>query len=173
MLADACLYALADALEALADEGEDLRHEIVSLSSRQTYVANFLLLALYRGGASRYADEAVLAICDQPWRFDCGYSDSSYWAATETIKATLPYCTVANRTKLENVMLAYVDPYERTKDGMRLRGFAAFNLLAAIPRELRSASIDRRFGELERKFGTPALAPRGVVGGWIGSPISG
>ena len=78
--ADACLHALADALAALARAGDELPAEIASLSESGLNVANYLLLALYRGGATRYADDAVIAFCDQPWRFDCGYADSSYWA---------------------------------------------------------------------------------------------
>ena len=170
-LADACLHALADALAALAGSGEDMEDEISMLSSRQTHVANHLLLALYRDGGARYADDAILAFAEHPWRFDCGYADSSYWCAMETIKVAVPHCQPANRTQLENTILAYVDPYERTKKGFRRRGWAAFNLLAAIPDELRSANAKRRFGELQRKFRRPQAAPRGIVSGWVGSPI--
>ena len=137
-LANACLHAVADALAALAGSGEDMKDEISMLSSRQTHVANHLLLALYRGGGARYADDAILAFCDQPWRFDCGYSDSSYWCATETIRVAVPHCEPASRAKLESTVLAYVDPYEQTKEGIRQHGWAAFNLLASIPNELRS-----------------------------------
>ena len=170
-LADACLYSLAKALAVLAGQGEDLQNEIASLSNCQTYVANHLLLALYRGGVARYADEAVLAFCEQPWRFQCGYSDSSYWSATETIKAIVRHCKPANQAKLEREILAYVAPYERTKEGARYHGRASFNLLAALPKELCSANASRRFSELKRKFQRPAPAPRGIVTGWVASPI--
>ena len=171
-LANACLHAVADALAALAGSGEDMEDEISMLSSRQTHVANHLLLALYRGGGARYADDAILAFCDQPWRFDCGYSDSSYWCATETIKVAVPHCEPASRAKLESTVLAYVDPYEQTKEGIRQHGWAAFNLLASIPKELRSTRASARFGELERKFTQPSAAPRGIVGGLVESPIA-
>ena len=171
-LADACLHALADALGALAGEGEHMGDEISALSSRRTHVANHLLLAVYRGGAARFADEAALAFSEHPWRFDCGYADSSYWCATETIKVAVPHCQPANRTQLEKTILAHVDPYERTKEGFRRSGWAAFNLLAAIPDELRSANAKGRFAQLERKFRQPFPAPKGIVRGWVGSPIA-
>ena len=171
-LGDACLQTLVDALGALAGQGEDMAPEIANLSSRRTYVANHLLLALYRGDATRHADEAILEFCDQPWRFDCGHSDSPYWSATETITATVRHCGPTRQALLEKTILAYLSPYERTKEGVRHRGYASFNLLAAIPDELRSAEAKSRFAELERKFRQPAPARRGTVGAvFVGPPI--
>ena len=174
-LGDACLQTLVDALAALAGQGEDMAHEIANLSNRRTYIANHLLLALYRGDAARHADEAVLAFCDHPWRFGCGYSDSPYWSATETIRTTVRHCQPTRQADLEKAILAYVDPFEKTKEGVRHRGYASFNLLAAMPQELRSAEAKRRFAELERKFRQPAPAPvpRGVMAAIVGPPISG
>ena len=169
---DSCLVALTDALANLARSDDGLRDEIEVLVGKQTYVANHLLLAVYRGGAYRYADEAVMEFCSNPWRFHCGYSDSLNWCATETLKAVVPHCKPASRTKLEKVVLPYVDPYEKGATGVRHRGWAAFNLLTAIPAELRSDRAKRRFEELQRKFNSPAVAPKGVVGGIVGSPIA-
>ena len=170
-LADSCLVALTDALCSLARTGIDLRQWIEVLASKDNYVTNHLLLAIYRGGASHYSDEAALAFCDSPWRFDCGYSDSSYWYATETLKAIAHHCRAASLAKLERVVLAYVDPYEKRKEGVRQRGWAAFNLLSAIPAELRSGDANRRLQEWQRKFGKPATMPRGIVAGFVESPI--
>ena len=171
-LADSCLVALTDALFSLANTGIDLRERIKVLASKGTYVTNHLLLSIYRGGARRYAEEAAAAFCDRPWRFECGYSNSSYWCATETLKAIAPHCTATSLAALERAVLEYVDPYEKTKEGVRWRGWAAFNLLTAIPDELRSDYASRRFQEWQRKFGKPATSPRGVVGGIVESPIA-
>ena len=124
-------------------------------------------------GASRYADEAAVAFCDRPWRFDCGYSGSPYRCATETLEAIAPRCKAASLAKLEGVVLAYVDPYEKRKEGVRQRGWAAFNLLSAIPAGLRSDQANRRFQEWQCKFGEPAVVPRGAVADVIGSPVAG
>lgn len=168
---DACLHTLAGALVQLASSDEDIGGYIEMLSGKETFVANYLLLALYRGGGQRYADEGVLAFCDNPWRFDCGYLDSPYWCATETLKALTPHCRGTNLAKLESVVLAYVHPYERTKEGVRRRYWVAFNLLTAIPNELRSEHARRQYQELQRRFYKPAMAPRVSVGGVVESPI--
>ena len=170
--ADACLHALAEALGKLAGDGEDLCEWIKLLLSRETHVANHLLLALYQGGGRRYADEAVLAFCRQPWRFDCGYAGSHYWCATETLKAVVPHCTPENRTKLEGTILAYLGSYEETPKGVKHRGWAAFNLLSAIADQLNGHDARRRYKELQRKFDNPATAPREFAARILGPPIA-
>ena len=85
---DACLSELAGALAVLAGTGAvPLRDVVAGLRRRDTQAANYLLLSLYRGGSSRYADEATALLCDEQWRFECGFSDSPNWCAMETIRA--------------------------------------------------------------------------------------
>ena len=170
--ADACLSGLAESLATLAREGvANLQDVVADLRRRNSHTANHLLLALYRGGGARHADEAVSLLCDEPWRFECGFSDSPRWCAMETIRAVIPHCTAGNRKKLEAVILDYASPYERTRAGYKRVGWARFALLSAIPADLRSALVNRHFAELERKFGEPEGEPQGVVGGTVGSPI--
>ena len=169
---DACLSGLAEALVALAREDTaDLRDVIVNLRRRDTHIANHLLLALYGGGTARYADEAVSLLCDEPWRFECGFSDSPNWCAMEAIRAVIPHCTIENRERIEHVILDYVSPYERTRDGYKENGRTRFALLSAIPAELRSTRANTHFEELARKFGEPQGEPRGITGGLVRSPI--
>ncbi|MDD9981462.1 MAG: AAA family ATPase [Gammaproteobacteria bacterium] len=169
---DACLAALAGALATLARGGStDLRDVIADLRRRDTHIANHLLLALYAGGAARHADETTTLFCTEPWRFQCGFSDSEHWCAREAIRAVSTHCTDENRERLEVVILQYVPPYERTSHGYRQSGRAQFALLSAIPDELRSRRAHARFKELERKFGEPEGEPRGITGGFVGPPI--
>ena len=169
---DACLSGLTQALATLAGQGAvDLRAVIADLRRRDSYTANHLLLALYGGGGARHADEAVALLRDEPWRFDCGFSDSPHWCAMETIRAIVPHCTAENRDKLEAMILRYVHPYERTEHGYKQAGWAKFALLSAIPEDLRSTAANRHFAELERKFGEPEGQPQGIVGGIVGAPI--
>ena len=169
---DACLSGLAEALVALAcEDTADLRDVIANLRRRDTHIANHLLLALYGGGTARYADEAVSLLCDEPWRFKCGFSSSPNWCAMEAIRAVIPHCTIENRKRLEHVILNYVSPYERTRDGYKENGRTRFALLSAIPAELRSTRANTHFKELARKFGKPRGEPRGIIGRGVKSPI--
>ena len=170
---DACLAGLAKALATLSCGGENMRDVIVELRSRETHVANHLLLALYRGGASRYADEAVALLCDEPWRFRCGFSDNLNWCAMKLIRDVVPHSTVEDRKRLESSILRYVSPFERTVSGYRYRlsGASEFSLLSAIPTQLRSTRAKARFRELERKFGEPLGEPREMRAGMVRSPI--
>lgn len=73
----ACRNALAGALDALAKSQPDkLGDAIQELRHRETYMANFFLLNLYAAGAVHFADTAAVLLCEQPWRFHCGYSDN-------------------------------------------------------------------------------------------------
>ena len=169
---DACLSGLVDSFATLGREaGADLRDVIDELRPRDTYTANHLLLALYGGAAATAADEAVTTLCEEPWRFECGFADSPHWSATEVIRAVAPRCTAGNRVRLENVILDYVGPFERSPGGYKEHGRACFTLLSAIPAELRSEKANARFRELARKFGEPEDAPRGIAFEAIESPI--
>ena len=169
---ESCREALAVALEKLADMGLDGIGEILAeLQSRDTYMANYLLLRAYTAGAKHFADNAVSELCDKTWRFHCGYSDSPYWIAIQLIEAIAPLCSDENRARLENTILDYVPHYERTPDGYKWRGHACFALLSGIPVELRSKKAQARYTELERKFGTPESPPKKLEGFIVGSPI--
>ena len=168
----ACLGALARALASLAEEDSAEMEDVAAdLRRRDTNIANHLLLALYSGGAARYADETSMMFCDEPWRFQCGFSGSEYWCARETIQAVFEHCTDENRVKLETAILRFVPRYERTSYGYKQRGQAQFALLSAIPAQLRSRHVNTRFEELERKFDKPEGEPSGVSGGAVQSPI--
>ena len=169
--ADTCLLALADALEDLASAGHDLREVMQMLAVKDIHVANYLLLAIYRAGGRSYAEDTIRAFCQQPWRFDCGYTESPYWFATETLKAVVPHCANSELGELERVVLAYASPHERGRLGGRRKGWATFNLLAAIPENMHGRQAKLKFQELRRKFGEPERAPRGVYGIIQESPI--
>ena len=123
----ACRQALAGAVEKLAETKSDGIAEILTkLRSRDTYMANYLLLRAYTAGAKHFADDAVSELCGKTWRFNCGYSDSPYWTAIQLIEAIAPLCSDENRARLENTILDYVSHYERTPDGYKSRGARLF-----------------------------------------------
>ena len=168
---DACLSGLAEAVATLArEDGAHLRDVIDDLRRRDTHVANHLLLALYAGGGARYADEAISLLCDEPWRFKCGFNDSPNWCAMEVTRAVVLHGTAGNRKRFETVILRYVSPDERTSYGYT-PGQTSFNLLSVIPAKMRSTRANARFEELVRKFGKPHVEPREVTWGLVRSPI--
>ena len=170
---EACLNAVEQSLATLAGEAKvDLSDAIAELRHRDTRTANLLLLALYAGGGERYADEAATLLCDEPWRFDCGYSGNPWWCAMETIRSVFPHCSTAVRERLESVILGYYPWWERTASGRKRFGDAQYHLLSAIPSEFRSQPIRARYEELDRKFEEPEGEPRGLSADRIGSPIS-
>jgi hypothetical protein len=168
----ATFEGLETSLSSLAkDPAVDLSGVISELRSKQTYLANFLLLALYAANGARFADEAATLISEQPWRFRCGLSNSPYWTAMELISAIVPHTSAEGRNRLENAVLNYSPSFERRLEGYKAAGHACFTLLSAIPNDARSPSANVRYRELERKFHKPDVAPRDFTGGWVGSPV--
>ena len=171
-ISETCRDAAAIAVEKLAETRSDSIDKILEeLRSRDTYLANFLLLRAYTVGAEHFANDAVSDLCDKTWRFQCGYTDNSYWIAMQLIEATTPLCSGENCTKLEKAILDYIPPWERTPEGFKRRGHACFNLLSGIPVELRSKNAQSRYLELERKFRAPDSSPRRLEVYQVGSPI--
>ena len=171
----ACLFTLSDALKHLGENNSDVLRDIISeLRRRDTYVANFLLQSIYVGAPKRFADQAVAMLCEQPWRFQCGYSDSPTWSTMELIQAAIPHCTLQSRERLEAVILNYVGPFERptAEDRYNGIGHTSFSLLSKIPAEMLSSRARRYYCELERRFRMPDGPPRGIVGGFVSSPIA-
>ena len=170
----ALLTGLTTALASLAVSRHTMLDDVIAqLRRRDTHTANHLLLALYGGGGVRYADEAIALLCEQPWRFECGYTDSPRWCAMETIRSVVPHCTTRNRRKLETVVLSYLSPYERTAYGHKSRGRSRFDLFSVIPTEFRSDIANNHYRELKRKFDTPTGPPAGIGRATtVGSPIS-
>ena len=169
---DACISALAGVLATLARDGAPTLDEVIpALRSRETHLANHLLMALYSGGAERLADEAVKLLCDEPWRFQSGLFHYDDGCATAVIRAAVPHCAVQSRERLEEVVLRYVSPYERSADGYKQHGQTRLGLLSAFPEELRSARADRHLAELTRKFDEPARESRRIKATFVESPI--
>ena len=169
---DACLLGLARALAVLARDGDPaLDGMIPALRSRKTHVANHLLMALYGAGAERLAYEAVKLLCDEPWRFQDALFHYDDGCATAVIRAATPHCAIRSRERLEEVILDYVSPDERSADGYRQHERTRLDALSAFPEKLRSGRAKRHLAELTRKFDEPTAEPKGITAGWVTSPI--
>ena len=131
-------------------------------------MANFLLLRAYTVGAKHFVNNAVSDLCDETWRFQCGYSGSDYWIAIQLIKTITPLCSVEDCVKIEKAIMNYIPPWERTSGGCKYRGQACFNLLSAIPVELMSKKAQDHYTELEQKFvdiDSPLQEGKAYIGG--------
>ncbi len=162
---DARLYTVVTALGKLTEEKpESVTGHIEVLKSRTSFTANYLLLSLYTAAVASFANEAVDLLCQQPWRLNCGYSDSPYWVAMELIREAAPACSPENLARLETTLLTDSSDYEKTAEGRRFAGRSRFTLLSAVPEHLCSKRAQARFAELKRKFDKPDTAPRGMPG---------
>ena len=168
----ACVNAIVAAVEQLAEnKPESIKRGLGNLRQQNTYTANFILLHAYAAGASHFADEAVSVLCNEPWRFECGYSNSPIWVAMQLVGAVVRHCTDDNRKKLEQAILVHIPLYKRSQYGHKDMGRHSYGLLSRIPAELRSDHAQARFMELERKFGSPESPPERMQAYRVGSPI--
>ena len=162
---EACLKGLCNTLENLAKNKPDwIRSILNDLRQHETHLASYLLLKAYTGGAEYFADEAVLDVCDNTWRFECEDAD-------ELMAAIFPVCSDKNRLKLERTILNYLPDREKIPEALSDRGRASFILLSRVPSELLSKNARRRFGELERKFGRSKSPSKISEVVWLKSPI--
>jgi len=171
-LSEAYLGACEAALELVGQQSpEALRPFISQLRSHSLYTANHLLLFAYLSNPAVFADEAVRILADEPKRLSCGYSDNSYWRSRQIIEKCSSHCSEEAFRALEAVLGAFVPPYERTKEGRRLRGHASYNLASALAEERRGTFAKARLAELQGKFKRPDGPPQGIRSYTVVSPI--
>lgn len=129
-MSEALLGACETAFELIGDTSPDsLRPFVDQLQYPRLYTANHLLMSVYLSSPVTFADEALALLADEPKRLSCGYSDSAYWHTRLVIEKCSTHCADATFQKIETVVLGFVPPYERIKEGMRFRGNAAYNLV--------------------------------------------
>lgn len=169
-LGDALLSAAIQALETLVRSEPDAAKPVLeSLAEDAHDAAQFLLYRALAAGDGTFADWAAGILLQGPSRLDCGYSSDQAWAAREVVKTVAPHVDDAVHRKLEDQFRDLRDPYERG----RSFGRTAFAFLSALEESRLSQNGRRRLQEYRRKFNQDApSAPRGIVGGMIGSPIA-
>lgn len=172
-LRQACESILCQSLQKVARERpESLASVVSALTEEESYYANRFLLCVFTAGASYFADQALVLLEADTWRFRCGRSDSSYWFARCLVGAIAPHLSGERMQDLENLVLGYRSTWEQTEKGRKAFGGAVHTLVGAIPRDLLSEVGQRRVAELDRKFEKVDRTPRGITGGMVVSPIS-
>ena len=171
-MSEAFLGACETAFERIGKSSPDsLRPFVDQLQSPKLYTANHVLMSAYLSSPVTFADEALALLADEPKRLRCGYSDNAYWHTRLVIKKCSPHCTDATFQKIEAVVVAFVSPYERTKEGMRHRGNAAYNLASALAAARLSTTSKTRLAEWNEKFHKPDGPPVGIRSYTVVSPI--
>ncbi len=169
-LDDALCTASVRALEALAASApEEVRPILEALAADPHEASQFLLYrALIVGGAT-FADWASELLLEGGRRLDCGYASDGDWVARELVQAIAPHVSDDVHHQLEDGFRDLRDPYESRHS----TGRSAFTFLSALDESRLSRDGVRRLGEYRRKFNLDSPPPpRGVMGGFIGSPIS-
>lgn len=168
----AYLRACESALQLVGESSpSDVRPFIEQLRPHRLNTANRLLMHAYMSCAA-FADEALQLFIDEPGRMDSDLADDSYWFARKVIEKCSPYCSDSVFNALEAMVLAFVPPWERTKEGMRWRGYIAYNLTSALTPSRLSKSGIARLAEWTDRFKKPSGAPRGCHSCTVESPIS-
>ena len=131
-----------------------------------------LLFEGYRADPEHLADEAADFVLADSRRLRVGRSSDDHWATRLLLQAITPYCSDERFARLEEQVLGYYTPWERSKNGRRALGFAQFTLLEGMAVDRLGGLGRRRLSEWQRKFETLAPnEPLGVTGGMVGSPI--
>jgi hypothetical protein len=171
-MADAFVGACETALDLAGERSPDsVRPYLNQLQSLRLYTANRILLSAYLSNPVAFADEALSLLAEEPERLRCGYSDNSYWQTRLVIEKCSPHCTDRTFQRIEAVVLAFVPHLERTKDGMRWRGSAAYNLASALAACRVSTTGKARLAEWQAKFQKPDDPPIGIRCYTVVSPI--
>jgi hypothetical protein len=169
---EAYLSACETAFEIIGRESPgSLRPFVAQLSAHRLYTANHLLMSACLCAPEVFTEDALQLLADEPKRLSCGYSDSAFWVARQVIEKCSAFCSDETFRRLEEVLLSFMSPYERTKEGRRARGHAAFNLASSLASERRSRNTNVRIAEWIEKFKTPDGPPRGIHCYSVESPI--
>jgi hypothetical protein len=134
--------------------------------------AHFLLLRAYAVCGKHFADNVADYLFENPTSLSIGYTGGEQWVARQVLAAITPHCSPDSLRKLEDLILAYYTPWERSVEGRAAYGHAQFTLLEGIPPQHQSQRVAKRLEELRRKFNKETVEePMGIIGGWVGSPI--
>lgn len=169
-LDDALLKASVRCLEALAKtDPESIRSLLEELATDPYDGSQFLLYRALTAGGHHFADWTARLLLEGGRRLDCGYISDTGWVARELVRAIAPHISDDVHQQLEDLFRDLRNEYEWRQS----RGRSAFTFLSALDEPRLTSEGRRRLGEYRRKFEEEAPAkPRGITGGFIGSPIA-
>lgn len=176
----AMLFAMETALSHLAQKTPEY-YAIVAqiLQESSIEAAHYLLMRGFTANAEAFADDAASYLCISTTCLEIGYRESSHWATRELLQAITPFCSEQLLARLEERLLHYASPYERSVEGYKWRrfGLAQLTLLEGIVPSRRSVKVQQRIEQWRRKFPgmtmEPPQPPTAIFGASIASsPLS-
>jgi hypothetical protein len=154
------LSAMEAALSNLAaNHPEDFASIAEEVCKSKFETIQYLLIHAYTANGSRFADEAVDYLCENPKRLGTGYSictgnanAAPFWATRKLLEAITPHCSEEQMARIERVILNYYPDWEKSAHGRRSRGYAQLVLLEGIAPSQRTNEVNRRLQEWKREF---------------------
>ncbi len=173
-LDDYLLLGLEAAFAGLARDQPARFADVVAEQADTRYdsVVHFIFRG-FAGNPEYFDDQAIDFVLADSRRFRLAHSSGSYWGTRQLIAAITPDCSGEALDHLSEAIMAFYPSWERSASGHRQHGLAQFCLLGGIDATRRSATVRKRYSELQRKFGEDIAEPRGVQGGVVHSPIPG
>ena len=170
---DALLKAMETALSKLAQqEPEAFRSAIQPIVDSTFETIQFLILRGLASSGSALADQCVDHLSEEPKRLNIGYASDSHWAARQLVESISQHCSEYKLKQLEDLLLGYYSPFERSKFGKDRFGYAQFTLLSGIASARQSQRVQKRIDEWRRKFPEQEpTPPRLMEATQIQSPI--
>jgi hypothetical protein len=172
-LSEQLLHGLETAIAAFGEEDPTGFLELLGgVEKTDLESVVYVLFAGFSAAPEALADRAIEFVLADAGRLRVGHSDDTYWGTRRLLEAVTPAAGAESIAALEEAVVGYASPWERTPDARRWRGKAEFTLLGGIAVGRRSERATGRFAELQRKFGVDdAEGPTGIIGGFVGPPI--
>ena len=169
----ALLSAMEAALSRIAIEDTESYLSVIEPIWESPFeTVQYLLTKSMASNGSSFAEEAIDHLCQEPERLKIGYTSDSFGATRRLIESVSPFCSDEKLEQLETLLLGYYPEFEKSKEGRRSYGYAQFSLLSGIAEARRSEKVERRLGELRRKFGKEEPDPPiPIRTGAVQSPI--
>jgi hypothetical protein len=132
-LDDHLLLGAERAFSEFARREPDRFATLVKANTESPYesVAYFLFQGL-AGNPERFADAAIDFVLPDQRRFRVGYSDGYEWGTRRLIAAVSSHASDAAVARLEEALLNYYTPWERSAAGHTEFGLAQFTLLGGL-----------------------------------------
>lgn len=166
-LDDALIFGAAEALAALARDGDPRLEPLLDLLAADRHAAaQWLLYEALRANGVRYADRAAALLLEDDARLVAGYAGDPFWTTRQLLQAISAHVSPERFAAIEERVLALAPSWERPG------GRASFVLLSALAEERLSDRGRRRLGELRRRWGEEPAPPAGVVADFVHSPIN-